>query len=108
MPLTRDRMFVSSAVSESSRRPRCHGVFIDFAGGDAEHLFHRVVGLDSQVPVVEQAEHGQTPPGEALVTVGQRMVTGDAHGQDGRLVDEVGVELVAAKGCSWSVQGGVE
>ena len=58
MSLTRDRMFVSGAASESSRKPGGHGVFIDLAGGDAEHLLDRVVGLDSQVPVVEQAEHG--------------------------------------------------
>ena len=75
--------------------PPSKSSFIDLASGHRQHGRDSIVGRDDELVPVEHHEHHETGPCKALVAVEQRVVARDPHGEDGSLVYELRVELLA-------------
>jgi hypothetical protein len=94
------------AISEPYRKPG----FVDFSGCDGEHCRHCFihVGLAfGPLAVVEIDEQYEARPCCAFVAVGQRMVPRNPTGKDGRLVEDVRIEVGIAEAGLRRVKGGV-
>jgi hypothetical protein len=84
--------------------PDGHTSFVEFARGHRQHSGYGVVSRNLETESVQHHEHDEAGPGESLVAVNQYMVLGDPHSEDGSLVGELRVELLASKGGLRSVQ----
>jgi hypothetical protein len=83
---------------------RGHTNFVEFARRHRQHCRYGVVRGDFETVPVQHHEHDEACPGEPLVTINQRMVSGDPYDEDRGLVDERRVEVLTSEGCLRSVE----
>jgi hypothetical protein len=82
---------------EPASKPSGHTNFVEFARRHRQHRGYGVVSRNLETVPVQHHEHDEAGPGESLVAVNQWMVSGDPHSEDGGLVDELRVEVLASK-----------
>jgi hypothetical protein len=77
--------------------PRCNRGFVEFASCDLQHRMNGFIRRDNQIAAVQCTEHREGLPRQALVAIGQRMVTSDPYDEDSGLVHELRIEVVVAE-----------
>jgi len=84
--------------------PKGHANFVELARGHRQHRRYGVVSGNFETVSVQHHEHDEACPCEPLVAVDQRVVSGDPHGEDRGLVDELRVEVLISEGGLGSVE----